>query len=104
MKTVIQKHVFVIRKCLYLFSSFTAVFGVKQYSRGRKLYNVNVDLKSSLMDLKMKSKFDNRNMKTLGTDIDLTYVIRKVARDNIKFVSKVINLSSKALTKLRTQK
>ena len=54
------------------------------------------------MDFKMRTKFDNRNFKTLATDVDLTYVIRKVARDNIKFVSKIINLSSKALTKLRT--
>ena len=53
------------------------------------------------MDLKLKSKFDNRNWRTVATDIDFTYVIRKIARNNIKLVSKIIDLSSKTLTKAK---
>ena len=60
-----------------------------------------MDMRSSPMDLKLKTKFDNRNWGTIATDIDLTYVIRRLARNNIKLVSKVINLSSKTLTKAK---
>lgn len=62
---------------------------------------IRVDLRSYLADIKMRNKFDNRNGKTLAADIDLTYVIRQFARDNIKLVTKLINLSSKSLTKAR---
>ena len=60
-----------------------------------------MDLRSKAMDMKLQTKLDNRNMKTIATDIDFTYVVRKIARDNIKFVSKIINLSSKSLTKAK---
>ena len=66
------------------------------------LYNIRTDLRSDLMDVKMKTKFDNRNWGTIATDIDVTYVIRRIARNNIKLVSKISNLSSKTLTKAKT--
>ena len=71
----------------------------KDYRRGRVMLNNKLDFRSPIADIKMKSKLDKRNTKAIATDIDLTYVIRRYARDNIKFISKINNLSSKALTK-----
>lgn len=82
--------------------SFTAKVVKKEYRRNRNLYNIKLDLRSKPIIVKLKSKLDNRNMKTIATDIDVTYVIPKVARDNIKLVTKVINLSSVSLTKAKT--
>jgi len=65
------------------------------YRRGRVQNLVRLDFRSAMADIKLKSKLDNRNMKTIATDVDLTYVIKGIARDNIKFVSKVSNLSNK---------
>ena len=73
----------------------------RQYRRGRVLYNVKVDLRTPLVDTQMRTKLDNRNFKTIASDIDMKYVIRKVARDSVKLVTKVNNLSSKSLTKLK---
>lgn len=79
----------------------TGAVGKKDYRRNRQLYNIKFDMRSSPMDVKMKTKFDNRNWRTIATDIDLTYVIKKIARNNIKLVSKLIDLSSKTLTKAK---
>lgn len=87
----------------YILNRFciSANLNTKAYRRGRLQKIVKVDFRSKLMDFKLKNKFDNRNGKTFATDTDLTYVIRRIARDNIKLVTKLINLSSKSLTKAR---
>lgn len=76
----------------------SANFITKAFRRGRVQNIVRVDFRSKPMEIKMKSKLDNRNWKTLATDIDLTYVIRGIARDGIKLVSKIMNLSNKKST------
>lgn len=80
---------------------FSANLITKEYKRGRLQKTVRVDFRSSLVDIKLKNKFDNRNGKTFATDMDLTYIIRRITRDNLKLVTKFINLSSKSLTKAR---
>jgi len=37
---------------------------------------------------------DNRNWKTIATDIDIAYVIPRIARDGLKIVSKITNQSN----------
>lgn len=67
--------------------------------RNRVLYRNRLNFASSPLDLAVDAKLDNRNYRTIATDIDLSYVIRRVARNNIKMVSKISNLSSRALLK-----
>ena len=88
-------------RIIHFYICISANLLTKSYRRGRVQNILKVDFRSKLMDIKMKNKFDNRNGKTFATDTDLTYVIRKFARDNIKLVTKIINQSSKSLTKAR---
>ena len=50
------------------------------------------------MSVKTKSRLDNRAWKTIGTDIDFTYVIPGIARDGLKLTSKIVNQSNKKAT------
>ncbi|KAL3871442.1 hypothetical protein ACJMK2_039441 [Sinanodonta woodiana] len=68
--------------------------------RGSSL-TANVDVKSSLLEMILKGKFDKKPEGSLSTDIDLTYFVKQYTRNNIKFVSKIINMSTKTLTKAR---
>ena len=69
--------------------------------KNRNIFNTRMDFFSSMVDLRLQSKIDNRNWKTIATDIDITYNVKRVARDNIKLVGKISNLSTKSLTKAR---
>lgn len=84
-----------------VFIAISAKWRLKSYRRGRSLNYVNFAFESTPMYIKTKGKFDNRNMKTLAADIDLTYIIKGIARDNVKFASKLMNWSTKTLTKAR---
>ncbi|XP_052777718.1 uncharacterized protein LOC128215025 [Mya arenaria] len=92
---------FVLDKVVAKPVSLSAKWRLKSYRRGRSLNYVNFAFESTPMYIKTKGKFDNRNMKTLAADIDLTYIIKGIARDNVKFASKLMNWSTKTLTKAR---
>ncbi|XP_052775371.1 uncharacterized protein LOC128213563 isoform X2 [Mya arenaria] len=66
---------------------------------GRVLYRTNLNFASSPADFRLIWKVDNRNYRVITNDFDFTYVIRQVARNSIKIVSKVINQSGKTLSK-----
>ncbi|XP_052255844.1 uncharacterized protein LOC127861416 isoform X2 [Dreissena polymorpha] len=76
-------------------------FETKSFKRGRALNVLTLEFESEPASLKIKSKVDNRNWKTIAADADLTYVIKGIARDNIKLTSKMINWSTNTLTKAR---
>ena len=78
---------------------YTATVSKKQYRRGRELYTTKFNIKSSPATIKLVSKLDNRNMKKIAASVDLAYVIKKFARDQIKLTTTVNNLSTKSLTK-----
>ena len=67
--------------------------------RNRVLTRTKVNIGSGPMDVALDAKIDNRNFRTIASDIQFAYVIRRVARNNIKLVSKFINLSSSSLLK-----
>ncbi|XP_045158693.2 uncharacterized protein LOC123524511 [Mercenaria mercenaria] len=73
----------------------------KVVKRRRSIYNTKLDFRSSPADFLLKAKFDKRSAGTVASDIDFTYVIRRIARNNIKLVSKITNQSSKSLTKAK---
>ena len=73
----------------------------KAVKRRRSIYNTKLDFTSGPADFALKAKFDKRAAGTLASDIDFTYVIRRVARNNLKLVSKITNQSSKTLTKAK---
>lgn len=71
----------------------------KKMANQRSIYNTKVDFRSGPADFSVTGKIDNKKFRSIGTNFDITYVIRKIARNNIKIVSKVTNLSASALTK-----
>ena len=73
----------------------------KSYKRGRTLDYVNFEFQSEDVYLKNKGKLDNRNMKTIAGDLDVTYVIKGLARDSVKLSSKLNNWSTNTITKAR---
>ncbi|WAR23164.1 APLP-like protein [Mya arenaria] len=95
---------FVLDKVVAKPVSLSAKWRLKSYRRGRSLNYVNFAFESTPMYIKTKGKFDNRNMKTLAADIDLTYIIKGIARDNnFRLVSKVTHShNSKALNSTAT--
>ncbi|KAL3871450.1 hypothetical protein ACJMK2_039447 [Sinanodonta woodiana] len=70
--------------------------------RGSSL-TANVDVKSSLMKLILKGKFDDKPKRSLSSDIRLAYFIKPDTHNHIKFVTKLFDMSTKTLTKFRTK-
>lgn len=87
----------------HLLSQFMFIAGKlnKAEKRRRSVFNTKLDFRSSPADFSIKARFDKRSKGSIASDIDITYVIRRIARNNIKLVSKIINQSSKSLTKAR---
>ena len=76
-----------------------ASISTKDSRRGNVENVLEMDLTSEVADIRMSTKLENKNMKTVAMNMDLTYVIPKIARDKIKLVSKFNNLGTKSLTK-----
>ena len=76
-----------------------ASISTKDARRGNVENVLEMDLTSEVVDIRMSTKLENKNMKTIAMNKDFTYVIPKIARDKIKLVSKFNNLGTKSLTK-----
>ncbi|KAL4235950.1 hypothetical protein ACF0H5_004338 [Mactra antiquata] len=68
----------------------------------RTIYNNKLAFFSSPFDLAVDGKVDNKNGRTIATNFDIKYNLKRIIRDRFTITSKIFNLSASKLTKGRS--